>query len=71
MLQLGGTVRELYYYPRETILVSVAAHKLNRGLWEQAGMQAGVPVQTQQTDGLPDLAFQASPSACFAQVPVW
>lgn len=66
MLQLGGTVRELYYYPGDTILVTVAAQKLNSGLWEQAGMQAGVPVQTQQTDRLPGLAFQASPAPCLA-----
>ena len=68
MLQLGGTVKELYYYPGDTVLVSVAARKLNRGLWEQAGMQAGVPVQTQQTDRLPGLAFQASPALRLALV---
>ncbi|KAK9823065.1 hypothetical protein WJX81_006086 [Elliptochloris bilobata] len=62
VLQLGGDVTQLYYYPADTILVSVAAPKLNKGLWEQAGIQAGVPVHTQQTEELADLSFQANES---------
>ena len=63
ILQLGGDVKQLYYYPSDTILVSVAAPKLNKGLWEQAGVQAGVPVLVQQSEELAQLPFQVSTRA--------
>jgi hypothetical protein len=63
VLQLGGDVKQLYYYPRDTVLVSVAAPKLRRALWEQAGVQAGVPVSTHEAARLAGLPFQARPRA--------
>ena len=45
VLQLGGTTRDLFYYPKGTVQVTAAEEDLKEGLWEQAGMQAGVPVR--------------------------
>jgi len=45
VLQLGGTTRDLFYYPSGTLQVTAAEEDLKEGLWEQAGMQAGVPVR--------------------------
>ncbi|KAH7621273.1 hypothetical protein Ndes2526B_g03614 [Nannochloris sp. 'desiccata'] len=45
VLQLGGTTRDLFYYPNGTVQVTAAEENLKDGLWEQAGMQAGVPVR--------------------------
>jgi SAM-dependent methyltransferase len=45
VLQLGGTTRDLFYYPKGTLQVTAAAEDLKEGLWEQAGMQCGVPVR--------------------------
>ena len=31
VIQIGGGSRDLYYYPKDTILVTVIAPKLNKG----------------------------------------
>ncbi|PSC74024.1 phosphatidylethanolamine N-methyltransferase [Micractinium conductrix] len=63
VLQLGGTTRDLYYYPAGTVQVTVGGADLKTGLWEQAGMQAKVPVQAVQEDVQRVLAAQAGSSA--------
>jgi SAM-dependent methyltransferase len=45
VLQLGGTTRDLYYYPPKTVKVTVNGLGIRRGLFEQAGMTVGVPVE--------------------------
>ena len=42
MIQIGGGSRDLYYYPKDTILVTVIAPKLNKG--ELPGTSVGVVV---------------------------
>lgn len=46
VLQLGGTTRDLFYYPTGTVRVTVAGKNLAKGLWEQAALQSKVPVAT-------------------------
>jgi len=43
VLQCGGGTRELYYYPKNCLQVTVVGEGVNKSLMEQAGMQAGVP----------------------------
>jgi len=46
VLQLGGTTRDLYYYPSKTLAVTVNDPNLSIGLiglFEQAGMTVGIP----------------------------
>ncbi len=46
VLQLGGTTRDLYYYPAKTLSVSVNlldGGPRTQGLFEQAGIQVGIP----------------------------
>ncbi len=31
MIQLGGGTRELFYYPKDTIMVTAVGEKLNKG----------------------------------------
>ena len=50
VLQLGGTTRDLFYYPKGTIQITVAGEDLKVGLWEQSGMQCGIPVKGIKTD---------------------
>lgn len=47
VLQVGGSTRDLYYYPKGTVSVTVLLQKEGEssGLWEQAGLQAQVPVE--------------------------
>lgn len=45
VLQLGGTTRDLYYYPPKTLAVTVNDPNLNIGLFEQAGMTVGIPTR--------------------------
>ncbi|EFN53520.1 expressed protein [Chlorella variabilis] len=40
VLQLGGSTRDLYYYPQGTVQVTVGGADINAGLWEQGGIQA-------------------------------
>lgn len=48
MLQIGGTTRDVFYYPKDTVLVTCVGEKLSMSLMEQAGMQAQIPVQVQK-----------------------
>eukprot|EP00889_Picochlorum_renovo_P005427 jgi/Picre1/32457/NNA_007803.t1 len=50
VLQLGGTTRDLYYYPSGTVQVTVNAIDINKGLFQQAGMTVGVPVEATDLD---------------------
>lgn len=50
VLQLGGTTRDLYYYPSGTVQVTVNAMDINKGLFQQAGMTVGVPVEATDLD---------------------
>ena len=50
VLQLGGTTRDLFYYPKGTVQITAASPDLTVGIWEQAGMQAAVPVNAKKTD---------------------
>ncbi|GLC40848.1 hypothetical protein PLESTB_000016200 [Pleodorina starrii] len=43
VIQLQGGTRELYYYPKSTVQVTVVGENVNKGLMEQAGLQAAVP----------------------------
>ncbi|GFR49352.1 hypothetical protein Agub_g11376, partial [Astrephomene gubernaculifera] len=43
VIQIQGGSRELYYYPKSTVQVTVVGEQLNKGLLEQAGLQAAVP----------------------------
>lgn len=46
VLQLGGTTRDLFYYPAKTLSVSVNlldGGTRTQGLFEQAGIQVGIP----------------------------
>ena len=66
VLQLGGGVKELYYYPRDTVLVTAVGEKLRTGLWGQAGVQAGVPTALQQRP-LWNLSFQVLASVVYVR----
>ena len=44
VLQLGGTTRDLYYYPNGVVQVVVNAPDAPTSLYEQAGIQSGIPV---------------------------
>ncbi|KXZ56099.1 hypothetical protein GPECTOR_2g981 [Gonium pectorale] len=48
VIQLQGGTRELYYYPKSTVQVTVVGEGVNKGLLEQAGMQAAVPTVARQ-----------------------
>lgn len=41
VLQLGGSTKDIFYYPEGTVQVAVLGPEVNAGLWEQAGMSAG------------------------------
>ena len=45
VLQLGGTTRDLYYYPSGTLQITVNSPDISKGLFQQAGMTVGVPVE--------------------------
>lgn len=46
VLQLGGTTRDLYYYPTGTVKITVNENGgINKGLYQQAGMTVGIPVE--------------------------
>lgn len=59
VLQLGGSTRDIFYYPKGTIQVTAAAPDLKIGLWEQAGMQSGVPVRELKVDAASALSSTA------------
>ncbi|EFJ45877.1 hypothetical protein VOLCADRAFT_118240 [Volvox carteri f. nagariensis] len=48
VIQLQGGTRELYYYPKSTVQVTVVGENVNKGLLEQAGLQAAVPTVAKQ-----------------------
>lgn len=66
VLQLGGTTRDLFYYPKGTVQVTAAEEDLKEGLWEQAGMQAGVPVRPLKASSAS--ALSSSAGAAFDSV---
>ncbi len=45
VLQLGGTTRDLYYYPTGTVKITVNDLGIKKGLFQQAGMTVGIPVE--------------------------
>ena len=59
VLQLGGSTRDIFYYPKGTIQITAAAPDLAGGLWEQAGMQAGIPVREVKSDAVAALSSSA------------
>jgi hypothetical protein len=62
----GGTTRDLFYFPQGTVQVAVAAPDLKTPFWEQAGMQAGVPVRG--IEAMPGAALAASAGAAYDSV---
>lgn len=62
VLQIGGSTRDLYYYPRGTVQVTAGGKNITPGLWEQAGIQARIPVRAIQADTRQCLASQAGSS---------
>lgn len=44
VLQLGGTTRDLFYYPKGVVQIVVNAPNVSNSLYEQAGIQSGIPV---------------------------
>ncbi|GMH43762.1 hypothetical protein BSKO_11696 [Bryopsis sp. KO-2023] len=44
VVQIGGGTRELYYYPKGTVQVTFVGDDLNKGLMQQAGISAQIPV---------------------------
>lgn len=67
VLQLGGSTRDLFYYPQGTVQVTVAARDLSVSLWEQAGMQATVPVRAVKSESLMK-TLSASPGSNYDSV---
>ncbi|PRW60904.1 methyltransferase type 11 [Chlorella sorokiniana] len=63
VLQLGGSTRDIFYYPADTIQVTVGGPDVSPGLWEQAGMQAKVPVQAVKAEPQKVLSSQAGSTA--------
>ncbi|GIL79577.1 hypothetical protein Vretifemale_8899 [Volvox reticuliferus] len=61
VIQLQGSTRELYYYPKSTLQVTVVGENINKGLLEQAGLQAAVPT-TAKTQSPANLGFAADAS---------
>ncbi|GIL52380.1 hypothetical protein Vafri_8267, partial [Volvox africanus] len=61
VIQLQGGTRELYYYPKSTVQVTVVGENINKGLLEQAGLQAAVPT-TVKTQSPANLGFAADTS---------
>jgi hypothetical protein len=64
VLQLGGTTRDLFYYPAKTLSVSVNlpdGGTRTQGLFEQAGIQVGIP--TTATSVSLDECLASMPSA--------
>ena len=44
VLQLGGTTRDIFYYPKRTMQVVVISDAEPKGIWENAGIQSSIPV---------------------------
>ncbi|KAL0021197.1 hypothetical protein WJX77_011659 [Trebouxia sp. C0004] len=61
VIQVGGGSRDLYYYPKDTVLVTVMSPKLKKGLMGQAAIQAGVPVDV-RLETPTHLSFQGNSS---------
>ncbi|KAI3423425.1 hypothetical protein D9Q98_010641 [Chlorella vulgaris] len=58
VLQLGGSTRDLFYYPEGTLQVTVGGPQVG-AMWEQAGVQAKVPVVAVTADVQKVLSSQA------------
>ena len=61
VIQVGGSTKDLFYYPKNTLQVSVVGEDVNKGLMEQAGMQAAVPTVA-KVQSPSDLGFAANNS---------
>ncbi|DBB18371.1 TPA: hypothetical protein ACH3X3_000023 [Trebouxia sp. C0006] len=61
VIQVGGGSRDLYYYPKDTVLVTAMSPKLKKGLMGQAAIQAGVPVDV-RLETPTHLSFQGNSS---------
>eukprot|EP01025_Chloroclados_australasicus_P048289 TRINITY_DN54676_c0_g1_i1.p1 TRINITY_DN54676_c0_g1~~TRINITY_DN54676_c0_g1_i1.p1 ORF type:complete len:251 (+),score=16.06 TRINITY_DN54676_c0_g1_i1:123-875(+) len=56
VIQIGGGTRQLFYYPKDTVQVTVVGPYLNEDLIQQGGMQAAVPAIAKKLD-YQDLSF--------------
>eukprot|EP01024_Parvocaulis_polyphysoides_P021216 TRINITY_DN20056_c0_g1_i1.p1 TRINITY_DN20056_c0_g1~~TRINITY_DN20056_c0_g1_i1.p1 ORF type:complete len:265 (+),score=24.16 TRINITY_DN20056_c0_g1_i1:65-859(+) len=61
VIQIGGGTRQLYYYPKDTVLVTVVGPDVNVDLIQQAGMQAAVPTIAKKQK-IQELLFQEAGS---------
>ncbi|GAX85089.1 hypothetical protein CEUSTIGMA_g12509.t1 [Chlamydomonas eustigma] len=61
VIQVGGGSKELYYYPKNTMQVTIVGDGINKSLLEQAGMQASVPTLA-RPQSPSDLSFAATSS---------
>mmetsp|Transcript_19688 Transcript_19688/g.54960 ORF Transcript_19688/g.54960 Transcript_19688/m.54960 type:complete len:294 (+) Transcript_19688:69-950(+) len=43
IIQMNGSTRDIFYYPKSTVQIAVYGNDLKSGLFEQAGMQAQIP----------------------------
>jgi hypothetical protein len=62
VLQVGGSTRDLYYYPKGTVSVTILLQKEGEsaGLWEQAGLQAQVPVDiARKSEGIREGSYDS------------
>jgi SAM-dependent methyltransferase len=69
VLQLGGTTRDIFYYPKNTIQVKILDTKPHAGplgLWDQAGIQAGIPVNA--VEGTAHGTMTSCPGSAFDSV---
>lgn len=69
ILQLGGSTKDLYYYPSDAVQVTVVVPGANAGLWEQAGIQAALPVVVRNAAPRPDQRWAPDGSADAVVVP--
>lgn len=61
VLQVNGSTRDMYYYPKGTVSVKVVGPSVRPALMEQAGASAAVPVEARK-QAPTDLAFQGTGS---------
>jgi hypothetical protein len=62
VLQVGGSTRDLYYYPKGTTSVTILLQKEGEssGFWEQAGLQAQVPVDiVRKSEGIREGSYDS------------
>lgn len=59
VIQINGTTRDVYYYPKGTVSVKVVGSSVRPALMEQAGASAAVPVEARKQTPT-DLSFQGT-----------